>query len=103
MLPNLRIFCKTLLCLLIKTCSKDSDDDILRRAFAQTGEYRHNVDVKLEGRLIVPPDLVQLLTCAPCSQGTWHRVLTAFRIVADGAIFSSSICIEIKSARKVSL
>ena len=52
-------------CLFIKTCGKDSDDDILHRAFAQTGEYRHNVDVKLEGRLIVPPDLAQLLTAFP--------------------------------------
>ena len=47
---------------LIKTRGKDSDDDILRRAFAQTGENRHNVDVELERRLIVPPDLAQLLT-----------------------------------------
>ena len=48
--------------LLIETCSKDGNDDILRRAFAQTGENRHNVDVELERRLIVPPDLAQLLT-----------------------------------------
>ena len=48
-------------CLLIETRGKDGDDDILRRAFAQTGENRHNVDVELEGRLIVPTDLTQLL------------------------------------------
>lgn len=48
-------------CLLIETRGKDGDDDILRRAFAQTGENRHNVDVELEGRLIVPPDPAQLL------------------------------------------
>ena len=46
----------------IETCSKDGDDDILRRTFAQTGENRHNVDVELERRLIVSPDLAQLLT-----------------------------------------
>ena len=49
-------------CLLIETCSKDGDDDILRGAFAQTAENRHNVNVELERRLIVPPDLAQLLT-----------------------------------------
>ena len=48
--------------LFIETCSKDGDDDILRRPFAQTGENRHNVNVELERRLIVPPDLAQLLT-----------------------------------------
>ena len=48
--------------LLIETCSKDGDDDILRRTLAQTGENRHNVNVELERRLIVPPDLAQLLT-----------------------------------------
>ena len=48
-------------CLLIETRGKDGDDDILRRAFAQTGENRHNVDVELERRLIVPPDPAQLL------------------------------------------
>ena len=48
-------------CLLIETRGKDGDDDILRRAFTQTGENRHNVDVELEGRLIVPPDPAQLL------------------------------------------
>ena len=47
--------------LFIKTCSKDGDDDILRRTFAQTGENRHNVDVELERRLIVTPDPAQLL------------------------------------------
>ena len=36
-------------CLLIETRSKDGDDDILRRAFAQTGENSHNVDMELEG------------------------------------------------------
>ena len=48
--------------LLIETCSKNGDDDILRRTFTQTGENRHNVDMELEGRLIVPTDLAQLLT-----------------------------------------
>ena len=48
-------------CLLIETRGKDGDDDILRGTFAQTGENRHNVDVELEGRLIVPPDPAQLL------------------------------------------
>ena len=43
-------------CLLIETRGKDGDDDILRGTFAQTGENRHNVDVELEGHLIVPPD-----------------------------------------------
>ena len=47
--------------LFIETCSKDGDDDILRGTLAQTGENRHNVDVELEGRLIVPPDPAQLL------------------------------------------
>ena len=47
--------------LLIETCGKDGDDDILRGTFAQTGENRHNVDMELEGRLIVPPDPAQLL------------------------------------------
>ena len=49
------------ICLLIETRGKDGDDDILRRTFAQTGENRHNVDVELEGCLIVPPDPAQLL------------------------------------------
>ena len=49
-------------CPLIETCSKDGDDDILRAAFAQTGENRHNVDVELERRLIVPPNFAQFLT-----------------------------------------
>ena len=48
-------------CLLIETRGKDGDDDILRGAFAQTGENHHNVDMELEGRLIVPPDPAQLL------------------------------------------
>ena len=48
-------------CLLIETRGKDGDDDILRGTFAQTGENRHNVDVELEGRLIVTPDPAQLL------------------------------------------
>ena len=43
-------------CLLIGSRGKDGDNDILRRAFAQTGENRHNVDMELEGCLIVPPD-----------------------------------------------
>ena len=47
--------------LLIETRGKDGDDDILRGTFAQTGENRHNVDMELEGRLIVPPDPAQLL------------------------------------------
>ena len=47
--------------LFIETRGKDGDDDILRGTFAQTGENRHNVDVELEGRLIVPPDPAQLL------------------------------------------
>ena len=48
-------------CLLIETRRKDGDDDILRGAFAQTGENRHNVDMELDRRLIVPPDPAQLL------------------------------------------
>ena len=47
--------------LFIETRGKDGDDDILRGTFAQTGENRHNVDVELEGCLIVPPDPAQLL------------------------------------------
>ena len=47
--------------LLIKTRGKDGDDDILGGAFAQTGENRHNVDMELDRRLIVPSDLAQLL------------------------------------------
>ena len=47
--------------LFIETRGKDGDDDILRRAFAQTGENLHNVDVELEGCLIIPPDPAQLL------------------------------------------
>ena len=47
--------------LLIETRGKDGDDDILRGTFAQTGENRHNVDMELEGRLIVTPDPAQLL------------------------------------------
>ena len=47
--------------LLIETRGKDGDDDILRGTFAQPSENRHNVDVELEGCLIVPPDPAQLL------------------------------------------
>ena len=48
--------------LLIKACSKDRDDHILCRTFAQSSKDSHNVNMELERCLIVPSNLAQLLS-----------------------------------------
>ena len=53
--------CKDTVCFLAESGGKDCNDDILRRTLAQTGKNRHNVDMELEGCLIVPSDPAQLL------------------------------------------